>query len=312
MGLGRDDIQIVARLRTEGHFAGERSIVELGAQQLANSLLANAAAIESVRHAFGAPARSFSTPLPSSRPNGNTAGLNPQAPFARELWEWLGFRYSSIDVDKSPGAIALDLNFDDAPENMRGAISLVTNCGTTEHVANQLNAFKVVHDLCAIGGVMLHHVPAQGFVTHGLVNYNPKFFWMLARSNGYKWLYWDFRISDVQYRLNNDVIAELRKFHPDAEARAETYRVADGALFVVMQKLYDMDFVPPLDVPTGAEVDNPALAERYWTVLQPKRFADFIRMGGRRSQIAPSRKLRKVAGAVYRRGAAFIRGLSRR
>jgi hypothetical protein len=62
-------------------------------------------------------------------------------------------------------------------------------------------------------------------------------------------------------------------------------------------------------VPTGAEVDNPALAERYWTVLQPKRFADFIRMGGRRSHIEPSPTLQSTG--ILRRGAAFIRGLSR-
>jgi hypothetical protein len=36
---------------------------------------------------------------------------------------------------------------------------------------------------------MIHNVPTQGLFMHGLVNYNPKFFWMLARSNGYKWLH---------------------------------------------------------------------------------------------------------------------------
>ena len=69
-----------------------------------------------------------------------------------------------------------------------GRYDLVTNFGTTEHVANQLNAMKIIHDLTAVGGVMIHNVPLQGFMNHGLVNYNMKFFWMLARSNGYEWV----------------------------------------------------------------------------------------------------------------------------
>jgi hypothetical protein len=30
------------------------------------------------------------------------------------------------------------------------------NFGTTEHVANQLNAFKLIHDLAAKGCIMVH------------------------------------------------------------------------------------------------------------------------------------------------------------
>ena len=100
-----------------------------------------------------------------------------------------GSGYAAIDIDASPGSIPLDLNFDDVPAEFKASFALVTNFGTTEHVANQLNAFKTIHDLAEVGGVMIHTVPAQGYMNHGLVNYNPKFFWMLARSNGYKWLY---------------------------------------------------------------------------------------------------------------------------
>jgi hypothetical protein len=28
------------------------------------------------------------------------------------------------------------------------------NCGTTEHVLNQLNAFRLIHDATAVGGLM--------------------------------------------------------------------------------------------------------------------------------------------------------------
>jgi hypothetical protein len=77
----------------------------------------------------------------------------------------------------------LDLNFDGngIPTEHKGKYSLVTNFGTTEHVTNQLNAFKVIHDLTMPNGVMIHEVPAQGMFNHGLVNYNPKFFWVVEQ-----------------------------------------------------------------------------------------------------------------------------------
>jgi hypothetical protein len=39
---------------------------------------------------------------------------------------------------------------------------------------------------------MLHNLPLQGHLRHGLFNYNPKFFWMLARSNAYREIYVDY------------------------------------------------------------------------------------------------------------------------
>jgi hypothetical protein len=77
----------------------------------------------------------------------------------------------------------LDLNYDEVPAENRGRYDLVTNFGTTEHVVNQLNAFKIIHDLTAPGGVMIHELPAQGQIDHGFFAYNPKFFHKLELSN---------------------------------------------------------------------------------------------------------------------------------
>jgi hypothetical protein len=62
----------------------------------------------------------------------------------------------------------LDLDFDGIPTEHKGKYSLVTNFGTTEHVANQLNAFKIIDELTALNGVMVHELPAQGWFNHGL------------------------------------------------------------------------------------------------------------------------------------------------
>jgi hypothetical protein len=50
-------------------------------------------------------------------------------------------------IDGSLGSIPLDLNFDSIQTRHKGKYSLVTNFGTTEHVANQLNAFKIIRRL---------------------------------------------------------------------------------------------------------------------------------------------------------------------
>jgi hypothetical protein len=43
-----------------------------------------------------------------------------------------------------------------------------------------------------------------------------------------------------------------------------------------MQKVYDLPYVPPIDVPTGAETDILELKERYWTIFQTPLFHERI------------------------------------
>ena len=192
------------------------------------------------------------------------------APLAREFWEWLGFDYVSVDIDGTPGSLALDLNFNSVPNSVRQKFNLVTNFGSTEHVANQLNAFKVVHDLTAPDGVMIHTLPAQGFFNHGLVNYNPKWFWMLARSNEYRWIYFDYIARDSDTNLPVNITQSVIPYEPDIVNRAKGWRFVDGGLNVIFQKSRNMEFIPPLDVPTGTKTANKILVDRYWTVLSPQ------------------------------------------
>jgi hypothetical protein len=150
---------------------------------LNNSLLEARSSVDALGLRFGAKGIApLGSPVQTHILDGKLEALSPQAPYARELYEWLGFHYSAIDIDGSPGSIPLDLNYDDVPAQELGKYQLVTNFGTTEHAANQLNAFKIIHELTSLGGIMVHAVPAQGFFNHDLVNNNPRFFWLLARS----------------------------------------------------------------------------------------------------------------------------------
>ena len=275
MGVGVRDLALLVRLKREGFIQAQGAVMEIGAQQLANDALRHDEILAELQVAFGrSDLPGWPKPSGGKIIHGEREHLDEAAPRTRELWQWLGFEYAAIDIDGSPGSIALDLNYDPVPKELKARFNVVTNYGTTEHVANQLHAFKVIHDLTAQGGVMIHHMPTQGYLNHGLVNYNPKFFWMLARSNGYKWLYSDFRMSNAQYGLPENIQSMVAQSEPDIEGRAEGYRTADCETIVAVQKSFDIEYVPPIDVPTGTDAPNGELRKRYWTVFDSDAFGN--------------------------------------
>jgi hypothetical protein len=270
LGLGRAEIELLISLKESGHDIGSGSVMEIGAQQLSNGFLESRDALAKLAEHLGISAECPLPPVLASRVmlRGGQEHLDAAAPRAKEFWQWLGYQYASIDIDGSPGSILLDLNYDQAPKSEKGRYQLVTNCGTTEHVANQLNAFQLIHELCAPDGIMIHNLPAQGYFTHGLVNYNPKFLWMLARSNFYKILHQDFTHGGF-YPLPEDVMGELDHYQSDARKRLKDYQAADCGLVFVVKKTRDIPFVAPLDVATGTQAPNKMLEERYWSVYTP-------------------------------------------
>jgi hypothetical protein len=273
MGTGWKDFNLIIRLKNEGYLSSGGTVVEIGAQQLSNDVLRHRGALRELGEAFGV-TTVLDLPDPSEPIliHGKLEHLDSGAPPARLIWAWLGFEYAAIDIDGSPGSIPLDLNFDDVPKKLKKRFQLVTNLGTTEHVANQLQAFKIIHDLTADGGVMIHNLPTQGFMNHGLVNYNMKFFWMLARSNGYKWIYSDFTLSDKPYGLPENIADDIRNFEISIDQRTKNFEAMDCGITVAMQKVVNIEFVPPIVVPTGTVVTDKKLLNRYWTVFNPSTF----------------------------------------
>jgi hypothetical protein len=269
MALNRGDLAMLVRLREEGKFPASGAVAEIGAQQLSHGFF-DSDNLRRVAELFGAdPARVAQLGVPVDAPD-----LSADAPPARKFWEWLGFRYAAIDIDGTPGTIALDLNWDRVPRRLVGRHQVVTNFGTTEHIANQLNVFKIIHDLAASGSVMVHVLPMQGDYCHGLFNYNLKFFWMLARSNEYEWLLVDCAGVGEPQELPPDIVDWVSRYQTNFEKRLERLRVARGGLRVVLRKTRDMAFVAPIDVATGTPAPNAVLARRYWTVFggpPPKR-----------------------------------------
>jgi hypothetical protein len=272
MGISLKDVELLIRLREAGYLPDRAAVIEIGAQQISNSVLRSRVEVERLGELFGA-----KSPPPLAGPIAPGGGPSPggyepmsqEAPWARDLWTWLGCSYAAIDIDGSPGSIPLDLNFAAVPGAFAGRHHLVTNFGTTEHVANQLNAFKIAHDLTAPGGVMMHTLPALGAFNHGLINYTPKFFWALARANDYRWLFFDFRPDAAPHGIPDNLLDAVRPFRPEIDEFAADFSVTDCSYWVAFQKKSTAAFAPPSDGPPGAATaaDMSTIAHA-WSVPQ--------------------------------------------
>lgn len=103
---------------------------------------------------------------------------------AKDYWESLGIKHTSIDINGEHGALPLDLSkpICNKIQEIGGPFDIVTNFGTSEHVKDQYQCFRNIHDLCKVPGMVIHSVPAVGhWDNHGLYHYSLSFFEILAR-----------------------------------------------------------------------------------------------------------------------------------
>jgi hypothetical protein len=183
MGLGMPTLMALERAGVFG--TGDVSVLDIGTSNLYH------APVEDILHLFEKYGR---RPL-DDRLRAKAIDLSersapdPSRPLAMtlvgELFAETTIRYRSIDVFRTPYTRVLDLNFDRLPRDMRGRFELVVNCGTTEHVFGQFNAFKLMHEAVRRGGHFFHQLPATGFFNHGYFAYHPRLFGDLAAANGY-------------------------------------------------------------------------------------------------------------------------------
>ena len=105
--------------------------------------------------------------------------------YTKPYYEKNGKFYTSIDINCKGGSLPLDLNKD---INI-GKFDVVTNIGTLEHVDNFYMGFKNMHNLCEIGGLMIHVSPKIGhWPNHGLNYIDCEFFERLNKLCGYELL----------------------------------------------------------------------------------------------------------------------------
>lgn len=224
MAISDAVLALYADLKTSGRLEGIDSVAELGSQTVWSQ---HPERLRALFAAFGRP-----LPPPAAFSTFISSGGRGAAS-SRSLHGYLGFkRYDCIDIDENCGALPLDLNFDAIPDAYRGQYGLITNIGTSEHILNQSNTFKAIHDLTAPGGLMLHVSPYIGWPEHGFFNYQPNFFQAIARYNSYEvlgmWRNHDPRPElvslldaglaldcDIQLGANYNLVTLLRKTRGD-------------------------------------------------------------------------------------------------
>lgn len=170
MGLGPSLIWTLIDLRRSGSFPDRAHVVEIGAQQLSDAFVRSGERLAEVQELFGHAPQELGRPTPAVGPIADERQQD-DAPASQAFWQSLGFSYAAVEYDGHRDALSFDLNRDAVSDGLRGSADLVVNCGTTEHVMNQDNAFRAIHDFTKPGGVMFHEVPCSGLLTHGVVSY---------------------------------------------------------------------------------------------------------------------------------------------
>ena len=245
MGLGPPVLELYRQLKILGALDGVRNVIELGSQDF---WCPHQNLVRSLFAAFGR-----LEPPPELLLTTNVSQLP-----ARQLYEELGFNYSCVDVDGRAGSIALDLNFDGAPPEHVGRYDLVTNHGTSEHVLNQYNVFKAMHDFAKPGGLMVHAVPFTVHLNHGFFNYQPNFFESLARYNSYEilglWVGPDWQLPSFV------------PWHPALLDFLTLSSKTTHLLVVVLRKKYPLDFCTPFQEEYEPTVPDSSLSRYAVTI----------------------------------------------
>lgn len=159
---------------------------------------------------------------------------------ARLLYQWLlGLRsYRAVDLGSNDPEAWIDLNY---PIDLGTRYDLMINNGTSEHVFNQANVFKFMHDHTKIGGTMIHYTTGLGWVEHGFYNLQPSFFFDLAKYNGYRVL---------SCALVNEAISlELQAGEINGDNLNADPRLRNALLHCVLRRTDDAAFRYPIQRP---------------------------------------------------------------
>lgn len=110
--------------------------------------------------------------------NGKIIGI------AKDHYTFLKSKHISIDLNMKDGAVGLDLG-KPIPFVFVNQFDVVTNYGTVEHVKEQYQVFKNIHDMCKSDGLMIHVFPEE-YKDHCRFYYSEEFINNLSRVSGYE------------------------------------------------------------------------------------------------------------------------------
>ena len=244
MSISGDMLAVYSFLRNEGFLAAVRTVVDIGSTEYEIKAPEQEVVFER-----------FFERAHASVPKGRNPETGLYKGGATEFYENLGFEYVALDIDGRFGARVFDLNYQQAPEDLIGWSDLTANLGTIEHVFNQVNCFRLVHDVTKAGGLMLHLSPVNNGIYHGLFQYNPRLFSALAEYNHYEML--------GQWASTRDP-----SFWLPASA-GKTFLKPSRVMVTLMRKQRSSDFVIPL------QIDAPILVHQ--SALSPYQMNSFLK-----------------------------------
>lgn len=239
MGAGIKNIQRIMEMTEAGQLSYGAEICDIGTTQLFGIGAKEAARSMLDYYARHAPAGSLHTKVTDRQLSSIASGG-----FLGELLILAGFRYTALDIFKAPNTILFDLNRHAPGPKLEKRYDLVMNFGTTEHVFNQYNAFRTIHQLTKVNGIMYHDLPLAGFLNHAFFRYDPLLFTMLATANKYK-------LSRLMFSVghSNAVTDDLRSLGLSIEA------IHDLGIEAVLIKSQDIPFRVPLEQSTSLAVE---------------------------------------------------------
>jgi hypothetical protein len=143
--------------------------------------------------------------------------------------------YQAVDLALGPGRVCADLN---RPFHMGREFCATINNGTSEHVFDQANVLRALHEHTRVGGIMIHWTTCVGFVDHGFYNAQPGLYFDLAAANGY-----EIRHLELAGRSDHYILRE-REDHRIALHEFPSLR--DSLICAVLSKQSDKPFIPPM------------------------------------------------------------------
>lgn len=301
-------LAMIEKMRALGLFGkGRISVLDVGSSNLYS---ASADGVRNFLAGYGIDAdspeaKAFAEKLAKgSAYDAVSGGIN--GAFVGELFEKAGLKYHAIDIADGYRTTILDLNHQPAPPQFVGAFDLVLNFGTTEHLLNQYNAFKVIHDSTRVGGYIVHSLPCVGYTNHGYITYTPRCMFDMAGYNEYEVVGFWFDGPGG----SNDLFAPIRDYlsyfpnlsatlaerdRTDAGRKIAELNLPDVGLTVVYRKIKTRPFAGALEQSTSVGNVPMSVTSGYTSGARDPASQTESQQGGTSGQAASGSGLRAIA-----------------
>ena len=233
MGLGTAAVKLMLEIHQRGLFKDVQSVADIGSQELHLTLqefeeLVEVSGIQNYQSERFANLKYW-------------PAQSPRCP-ARLLYELLGAsRYNCLDLNGEIGSIPHDMNLPFDNKLHYEKYDLVSDHGCNEHIFNVAEAYRTMHRLCKLGGILVNMQSV--WRGNGYYRFDASFFEGIAAANNYRILYSSYVVAP---KPSVTASANYPQFHiPLSESLLELidWSKTDAiSICYVFQKLSEADF----------------------------------------------------------------------